>query len=72
MEQRLSRGRADTTALSKRSLVHFLGDLERELNARGFDDMHASEAAGDVARPRCFEVAAAFNRLRTIQVEQKQ
>ena len=71
LEQQLSRGRADTENLSERSLVDLLTDLERELDARGFEEILPHEAAGDLARPRCFEVAAAFNRLRTVQVEQK-
>ena len=71
IDQRLDRGRSDTAWPSQRSLASLVTDLQRELDAQGLNII-ADETVGDIARPRNFEVAAAFNRLRTVQVEQRQ
>ena len=46
------------------TLSGLLDALEADLDARGLDVLNGAKA-GDLARPRRFEMAAALNRLRT-------
>ena len=46
------------------TLSGLLDALEADLDARGLDVLNGANA-GDLARPRRFEMAAALNRLRT-------
>jgi predicted ABC-class ATPase len=54
----------------KRSLPELLDLIEEELDQKGLEAM-LPNLAGDYARPRRHELAAALNRLRTLQVVQR-
>ncbi|MBI3079695.1 MAG: ABC-ATPase domain-containing protein [Deltaproteobacteria bacterium] len=58
---------AEHYADGRRPLREGLGQALRDLDARGFDVLGPGKR-GDLARPRIFELAAAVNRLRTLQV----
>lgn len=54
----------------KKTLYQILKELERTLDAKGLAVISPFSAPeGDYARPRLFEVGAALNRLRTLQVQ---
>lgn len=52
-----------------RTLPQLLDALEAELDAAGLDALAPGQALGALARPRRHEIAAALNRLRSLQVE---
>lgn len=48
-----------------------LDRLDAEMDQEGLDAItHSGEPAGDLARPRRFEIAAAINRWRSAHLEQ--
>ncbi|MBX6755355.1 MAG: ATPase, partial [Thermorudis peleae] len=56
----------------KRSMAEILDVLERVLDEEGLDALSPFRGhPGDYARPRRYELAAALNRLRTLQVKQR-
>jgi predicted ABC-class ATPase len=61
---------ADRLFDGRRSLPEILDLIERELDERGLEAM-VPDLAADYARPRRHELAAALNRLRTLQAAQR-
>lgn len=54
----------------KVTFQQLMDKLEELMNVEGLDTFH-SRRLGSLARPRRFEIAAALNRLRSLQVKQK-
>ncbi|KAF6256247.1 hypothetical protein COO60DRAFT_1640911 [Scenedesmus sp. NREL 46B-D3] len=54
-----------------RTLLHWLNELDAAIEQQGLDVL-APQLLGNLARPRRFEIAAAVNRIRTLQMTQQQ
>eukprot|EP00879_Flechtneria_rotunda_P024393 GHRR01025856.1.p1 GENE.GHRR01025856.1~~GHRR01025856.1.p1 ORF type:complete len:308 (+),score=146.12 GHRR01025856.1:1943-2866(+) len=55
-----------------KTLLQWLQDLEAAFDQQGLDVLAPHLLLGNLARPRRFEIAAAINRIRTLQVTQQQ
>lgn len=63
--------RQDSTAgVGRKTLAQWLAELEAAIDQHGLDVLAPHLLPGNLARPRVYEIAAAVNRIRTLQVTQ--
>lgn len=61
-----------TTCVKQLSQVHMLVKGQLPFGTQGLDVLAPTMKAGNLARPRHFEIGAALNRLRTVKMRRQQ